>query len=258
VFLPAVPVASGARAAEVTAYYEASWASLPAATLTLSINDDGGRYRDALHIETIGLPRWLLHFRTRVESAGMLGPDGAARPARYEVDYDLRRYRNQHVRVAFVSRDGAIVAERTVDDSSSKPPLPEKYRRDIIDPMTAFAAIRERLRGRAMKVGDRFTLPVFDDVRRYDIKVTVKAIDDLDKLVHLHLDLLPIAGFKDKKDSSGDSEDAPRPIEITFRNDAALLPTRLEVAIGWLPLVIRFDHVCADLAHCTAEKSAEK
>jgi hypothetical protein len=254
-FLLAAPPA---RAAEAIAYYEATWASFPAATMTIRFDDNDRNYLGALHVETVGLPRWVVHFRTEVESSGTFAPDGTAKPEHYNVDYDLRRYRNQHIRVKFVTRDGVLVAERTVDDSSSKPPLEEKYRRDIIDPMSAFAAIRAHLRGRTMKAGDTFTLPVFDDVRRYDVKVTVADKDDLAKLIHVHLDLLPIAGFKDKKDSRGDSEDAPRPIEIVFRDDATMLPTRAEIAIGFLPLIIRFDHLCADLAHCTAAKEAKK
>jgi hypothetical protein len=243
-------MAAPAQAATVTAYYEASWASLPAATMTLSVDRDTDRYRDAIHVETIGVPRWLIHFRTTVESDGVMEADGKARPAHYNVDYDLRRYRNQRVRMIFVDRDGTLIGERTVDDSSNKPPLPEKYRRGTIDPMSAFAVLRHDLRGRTMKVGDRFTIPVFDDVRRYDVKVTVVSVDDLDKLVHLHVDLLPIAGFKDKHEDGNDPEDAPRPMELTFRDDANLLPVRMEIAVGWLPLVIRFRYLCADAQHC--------
>jgi hypothetical protein len=243
---------AAARAATITAYYEVSWASLPAATLTLSLDKDSDRYRDALHIETVGIPRWLIHFRTTVESDGMLGPDGQARPAHYNVDYDLRRFRNQRIRMIFVDRDGTMVGERTYDDSSDKPPLPEKYRRGVIDPMSAFAVMRHYLRGRTVTVGDHFTIPTYDDVRRYDIKVTVVSVDTLDKLVHLHLDLQPIAGFKDKHADGGDPEDAPRPMELTFRDDADLLPVKLEVSVGWLPLVIRFQYLCADAHHCAA------
>lgn len=254
----AAAVSPDARAGSSVAFYEATWASFPAANITLSFDDAGKNYRGAIHVETVGVPRWLIHFRTEVESSGAFADDGMPKPEHYNVDYDLRRYRDQHIRVKFVTRDGAIVAERTVDDSSSKPPLEEKYRRDIIDPLSAFAAIRARLLGHAAKVGESFKLPVFDDVRRYDIKVTVADKDELAKLIHVHLEMTPIAGFKDKKDGKGDGEDAPRPIDIVFRDDAAMLPTRAEIAIGFLPLIIRFDHLCADLAHCTASKEAKK
>jgi hypothetical protein len=247
-----------ARAADTVAFYTATWGSMPAATLTLSLAGDGGHYRDTIKAVTLGLSWWLLHFRTEVEATGTLGPDGAARPARYHVYYDLRHKRDQHIALEFVTRDGTLVAERAHDDTSRRPPLPEQFRRGIVDPMSAFATIREHLRGRAMKAGDRFVLPVFDDTRRYDVRVTVAAVDERTKLIQIHLDLVPIAGFTDKKKAGRDSEDAPRPIEMTFRNDATLLPTRLEVAVGWLPLVVSFDHLCADAAHCTAEKAAKK
>ncbi|HEY5208544.1 MAG TPA: DUF3108 domain-containing protein [Stellaceae bacterium] len=242
--------APAVHAKELVAYYEASWASLPAATMILSLGDDGAAYRDVLHIETVGAPRWLIHFRAHIDAAGTFSADGKPTPAHYGLDYDLRRSRNQHVRVNFVARDGNLIAERTVDDSSSKPPLPEVYRRNIIDPLTAFAVIREHLLHHRVAARDRFTLPVFDDVRRFDIAVSVVSIDPIAKLIHLHLDLIAIAGFKDKKADNHDPEDAPRPIELTFRDDADMMPQRLEVAVGWLPLVIRFDHRCADAGHC--------
>ena len=246
--------APAARAENVAAYYEATWASLPAATMVLSIERDGARYHGIMRVETVGLPRWILHFRTKVESDGTFATDGTALPAHYNVDYDLRKYKNQRIRVNFVMRDGKLVAERTHDDSSNKPPLAEKYRTGIVDPMSAFAAIREFAGRHALKPGDTDTIPVFDDVRRYDAKLAVTKTEAVTKLTDLHIDLLPIAGFNDIKAEKGHAEDAARPLDVTFRDDDKRFPTKLVIDIGLIPLVIRFQHFCADVAHCTAEK----
>jgi len=249
--------APAVRAESVTAYYEATWASLPAATMILGIERDGPRYRGVMRVETVGLPRWILHFRTKVESDGTFAADGTALPAHYNVDYDLRKYKNQRIRVDFVMRDGKLIAERTHDDSSNKKPLPEKYRTGIVDPMSAFAAIREFAGRHTLKTGDTDVIPIFDDVRRYDAKIAVVKSDAATKLTDLHIDLLPIAGFKDIKPEKGQAEDAARPLDVTFRDDEKRFPTKLVIDIGLIPLVIRFQHFCADAEHCVAEKSAK-
>ena len=234
------------------AYYDATWGSLPAGHVVASFDGDDRAYRDTLQVDTVGLAQLLLHFRARVESAGTFTADGAARPERYAVDYDLRKNHDQRVRVAYVAGDGGFVAERTPQDSNRKPPLPESYRRNVIDPLAAFAALRQHLLRHDVKAGDRFILPVFDDVRRFDVAVSVRSTDGASRLVRVHLDLTAVAGFRRKNDGYA-PEEAPRPIDVTFRDDGAMTPMRLDIMVAWLPLVLRFDHRCADPTHCTVK-----
>lgn len=241
-----------ARAAPLVAYYDATWASLPAGHLAASFDDDNRAYRDTLQMDTVGLPQLLLHFHARVESAGTFAADGGARPEHYAVDYDLRKYRNQRVSVAYVAGDGGLVAERTPQDTNRKPPLPESYRRNVIDPLAAFAALRQHLLRHDAKAGDHFIMSVFDDVRRFNVAVTIRSTGGTSKLVRVHLDLMAVAGFR-RKDDRYAPEEAPRPIDVTFRDDGMMTPIQLDVVVAWLPLVIRFDHPCPDLAHCTAQ-----
>lgn len=247
--MASIPVA---RAAPLIAYYEATWASLPAAHLIAAFDDGAAGFHDVLQMDTVGLPRLLLRFRARVVSAGDFSPDGAARPRSYAVDYDLRKRRGQRVRVAYVARGGATISERTTEDTDRKEILPERYRRDVIDPLAAFATLRRYLIARGAKPGDHFMFHIFDDVRRFDVAASVVSVNAADKSIRVHLDLFAIAGFNKRGDR--DAEDAPRPIEIFFRDDGTMLPTRLQLAVGFLPLVVRFDHLCADLAHCATEK----
>jgi Protein of unknown function (DUF3108) len=241
-----------AQAAPVVAYYDATWASLPAGHLVASFNEDSRAYRDTLQMETVGLPQLLLHFRARVASSGTFAGDGSALPERYAVDYDLRKYRNQRVRVAYVAGDGGFVAERTPEDTNRKPPLPESYRRNVIDPLAAFAALRHHLLRHDAKAGDHFVLSVFDDVRRFNVAVSIKSARGAGKLVQVHLDLMAVAGFR-RKDDRYAPEEAPRPVDVTFRDDGMMTPMRLDIVVAWLPLVVRFDHRCTDLLHCAGE-----
>jgi hypothetical protein len=241
-----------AHAAPFVAYYDATWGSLPAGHLVASFDDDNRAYRDSLQMDTVGLPQLLLHFRARVESAGTFAANGAVQPVRFDVDYDLRKYRDQRVRVTYVASDRGFVAERTPQDTNRKPPLPEDYRRNVIDPLAAFAALRQLLLRHDAKAGDHFILSVFDDVRRFNVAVSIRSAGGARKLVWVHLDLMAVAGFR-RKDDRYAPEEAPRPIDVTFRDDGMMTPLQLDVTVAWLPLVVRFDHHCDDLVHCTAK-----
>ena len=134
--------AGSAKADQLVADYTAYWAGLPAAQIRLKLSNATAAYRDEIEIRTEGLPHLVTHFRAVAKAGGRLVPDGAAEPSRYSALYDLRKYRDRHIGMQFVARDAAVIAERTADDTSRKPPLAEKYRRDIVDPLTALERMR--------------------------------------------------------------------------------------------------------------------
>ena len=71
-----------------------------------------------------------------------------------------------------------------------------------------------------------------------------------DNLVQVKLTLTPIAGFKGGSSDDGDPDDAPRPVDISFTNDAALVPVSIRMSIAYLPLVVRFQHRCETFEAC--------
>jgi Protein of unknown function (DUF3108) len=242
--------AGAAEAEELAAFYRATWAGLPAAEIRLGLGDTASDYRDEIRIETQGLPRLLTKFRAEVRGEGRLARDGRAAPARYDARYDLRKRRDQHASLRFVERDGAVIAERTAEDTSRKPPLPEVHRRDVLDPIAALAFIRQELRTNPPKPGHTFTIPVFDDARRFDVAVRVVAVGGAEDVIRLRLMLKPIAGFKGETSEDGDPDRAPRPVDLTLSNDARLLPLSLKVSIAFMPVSLWLDHVCASFASC--------
>jgi hypothetical protein len=237
-----------ARAEEVAAFYHATWAGLPAADMRLAFGDGGAGYRDEIHIETKGLARLFTKFRGGAVAEGRLQDDGTAAPSSYEALYDLRKRRDSHISMRFVGNPGAVVAERTPADTSRKPPLDEAYRRNVTDPLSALASIRHALKLRQPKPGSQFKVPVYDGARRFDIAVRVESVANQDKLLQIRLVLVPIAGFKGGDDD--DPDDAPRPMDVTFTNDAAVMPVSIRVSVAYLPLVVRFQHRCDSFAAC--------
>jgi hypothetical protein len=258
--------AHGAHADETAALYQASWAGLPAGEIRLTLRDDPAAYRGEIVIRTEGLPRLLTRFRASAVSEGRLTAELLPAPIRYDATYDLRKRRDRRLSMRFVRRTvglqptdlspgglqptdlsgGAVVAERGPEDTSKKPPLAEEFRSNVLDPLSALAAIRDALRR-----GNRgaFTLPVYDGARRFDVLVRVGPKRAGDAVLHLALILSPIAGFKGGGED-GDPDDAPRPVLLTISDDQRLMPLSMSVSLGYLPLVVELSGWCSTAAPC--------
>jgi hypothetical protein len=188
----------------------------------------------------------LSKFRGTAVADGKLAAGWTPVPARFDADYDLRKRKNRKLRMAFVARAGAAIAERGPDDTSRKSVLAEEFRRNVVDPLTALAAIQAALR----RGETGFTVPVYDGARRFDTIVKVLPRDPNEKGIQLALTLKAIAGFKGETSDEGDPDDAPRPASLTLSDDARLIPLALSVPIWFLPLDVTLVRVCDDKAAC--------
>jgi hypothetical protein len=242
----AAAAAHGAHADETAALYRANWAGLPAGEIRLTLRDDPAAYRGEIVIRTEGLPRLLTRFRASAVSEGRLAAALLPAPTRYDAVYDLRKRRDRRLSMQFAPRGGSVVAERGPEDTSKKPPLAEEFRSNVLDPLSALAAIRDALRR-----GERgaFTLPVYDGARRFDVLVRVGPQRAGDAVLHLALILSPIAGFKGGGED-GDPDDAPRPVLLTISDDQRLMPLSMSVSLGYLPLVVELSGWCSAAAPC--------
>ena len=248
-----------AHANQIVAYYSAYWAGLPAAQIRLRLGSAAAAYSDEIEICTDGLPRLFTHFRGRAEAEGRLVPGETASPTRYDARYDLRKRKNSHIGMRFVSRNGTAVAERSPDDTSRKPPLAEKFRRGIVDPLTAFERIRGAIAAGRSARDASFTVPVYDGARRFDVLGRILPKEDQDRgVLRVELTLRPIAGFKGETSEDGDPDDAPRPAALTLTDDARLLPTAMTVRVYFLPLVLRFEQLCQGATPCSSGCSPQQ
>lgn len=220
---------------------------MPAGEIRLEMRDDAGSYRDRIDIRSEGLPRLVTRFRGSAVSEGRLAPGHLPLPSRHEASYDLRKRRDRRLSMVFAVRGGITVAERGAADTSRKPPLPERFRSNVLDPLSALTAIRDALRR-----GNRgsFAIPVYDGSRRFDANVRVLPQRKGDAAIRLELMLLPIAGFKGESSDDGDPDTAPRPVTVTLSDDARLMPLSMSVPIYYLPLVVRLSRWCGPSAPC--------
>jgi hypothetical protein len=247
-FIWLAAVAVQTAQAEEVAVYQATWAGLPAGEIRLTLRDDPAAYRDEIEIRTEGLARLLTRFHARAVSEGRLAAAPLPTPIRYDAFYELRKARDRRLSMGFASRvDGARIAERGPADTSKKPPLAEKFRTNVLDPLSALAAIRHALRR-----GERgsFMIPVYDGTRRFDVKVQVLPKRAGESTMHLALTLVPIAGFKSEASDDGDPDTAPRPVALTISDDQRLMPLAMQVSLGYLPLVVGLTRWCGPAAPC--------
>ena len=232
-------------AEDIVAVYAAFWAGLPAAEIRLRLSGDAAAYHDQIEIQTEGLPALLSRFRAMASAAGHLASGGPAEPEHYDAIYDLRKRSNRRISMRFMARAGALIAERGPQDTSHKPPLAEGFRQNAVDPVTAIERIREALRTQRHQRAASFTIPVYDGARRFDILGRILPKQEAgDGTLRVELTLRAIAGFKGETSEDGDPDSAPRKVELTVTDDARLIPLSIKVPVFFLPLVVRFDHLC--------------
>jgi hypothetical protein len=243
--------AGPALAEDIIAVYSAYWAGLPAAEIRLRLHERDAAYRDEIEIKTRGLPSLITRFRGTASAEGRLAAGRPAEPSHYDAIYDLRKRRNSHISMRFVTRAGAVIAERGPDDTSRKPPLAENFRSNTVDPVTAFERIRGVLRVAQRSPESPFVIPVYDGARRFDIvgRILPKA-DAREGALRIELTLRPIAGFKGETSEDGDPDSAPRKVDLLVTDDARAMPLSITVPVFFMPLVVLFEHLCPTAENC--------
>jgi uncharacterized protein DUF3108 len=228
----------------VVALYHATWGGLPAAYIRATGHSTADSYRIELAVTTEGVPRLFSQFRSTAVAVGKLG--AGPEPASYQSNYDLRRRKERKLRMAFVSRGGAVIAERMPGDTSRKPVLAEQFRRNVLDPISTIIAVQA-----AVRRGDTdFTIPVYDGARRFDTVGHVLPRDPNQPGIHVTLILKAIAGFKGESSDDPDPDDAPRPVKLVLSDDGRLTPLSLISPIYYLPLEVTLVRLCEASAPC--------
>lgn len=196
------PEARGA--APVTLVMQGWWGGTKAADILLTASDGSERWRGSMQIRSAGIIHWLTGVETDIEGEGRV-TRGALLPDDYR--QHVTSYKSERmVELAFSGepplgrrlRDERIrVDPSATHDPEAVPDLPEEQRRDTIDPLAAILGLGHR----ALAGESRFTLPVYDGRRRYDLAVQVAGhrrvpIDGHDRdVIAVNLVMHPIAGF---------------------------------------------------------------
>jgi hypothetical protein len=238
----------------VTLRYTASWAGLPAAEIHLRLEEGNAEFRSQIDIATEGMPRWFTRFRARGISEGAVAVDGFAAPRRYDATYDLRQRKDKRISMHFVPGGGSFVAERGAEDSTEKPQMAIADRTGVVDPLTALSRMREAIRTGVAQRG-KLTIPVYDGKRRFDVEERALVAETREiggspqRVLHLRLVLVPVAGFKDN-DPEGSPDSGPRAMDVLFSDDGNIVPLRMEVQVGWFTMAVRLAQRCGETTPC--------
>jgi len=202
---------------------------LPVADLRLGHAVDGTVYDARLEIKTIGLVDAFVRYRGRVEVEGRRSPDGELQPVTFESRYE-RRGTTRTSRVRFDPETGAVtLVENRKRGRPQANDVPPDLWRDVIDPLTAFLALRQ---GLAQGSANGAQTQVFDGSRRYDLEFEVIGRERVRRAGRewaarrALLTLIPVAGFNENDVARAGGDDRMR-IEVLLSDDEDLIPLEI-------------------------------
>jgi hypothetical protein len=228
--------------------YEARWAGLKVADIVYALHADARSFEARMTIVTRGLAWLFTKFEGRARALGAVA-GGALMPRGYDAVYDLRKRKDKRAVILYRAEPEGRLAYRGAGDTSDHPELEKTHRRNVLDPLTAFAAIRQRLEDPMARRGGAFVLPVYDDQRRFDAAGAVTGRETLRlggrAVAALRIDMVlrPVAGFQLGRREE-DPEDRPRPVRLFLSDDENLTPLRAEVPIAFFTTVIELAADC--------------
>jgi hypothetical protein len=195
----------------ITLHMEGWWGGMQAADILLTVDQGAeGHGQDdwdgRLVVHTAGMIKWLTGLVADARGRGRIDGDGAF-PASY-LQHVKSRKSDRTVEVGFTGnpplgmrvKDLETFADpsKQARDAENVPDLPEDQRRGTIDPIAAILSLGSR----ALAGEHKFTLPVYDGRRRFDLEVAVlghgkhglngQPTTTLDAVAIMH----PIGGFK--------------------------------------------------------------
>jgi hypothetical protein len=247
-----VLVAKSAQGEGFVGLYAAYWAGLPAAQVRISARENGGQYRDRIDIKTVGLAWLFTRFRATARAHGRFADGRPVEPLHYDARFDLRRAKNCRISMRFLAKEGGWYAERSAGDTSDEGQLAKAFRRNVLDPLSAFASIREALLRSARSKRGSFMVPVYDGRRRFDVLGRIDPASGKNgEPFEVRLTLSPIAGFKGRTARDIDPDNAPRPVLLKVSDDARLAPLSMRVSLYYLPLVVELERFCGAPDGCS-------
>ena len=154
-----------AQSAEAVALgYEGYLGGLHLLSAEVEIVRGEERYRMETNAEGRGLVGWLLEWRSKAVTEGVIAADGTPRPVRHSRDIAQRGRKAKAIYIEYREDGVPLVARMRVGDEAKFTPLSE--RKGTMDPMSAVTAIMDQMAGGAPCEGK---YAVFDGKERYDV-----------------------------------------------------------------------------------------
>jgi hypothetical protein len=189
-------------------HYDVYYLALPVLSVDVASRVDPGSYRTTVALRTAGIlgvfAPWVSHATARGAVEGE-----TVRPASYRAESEYRD-REQQIDLRY-ERAGAVRGEVTgVLTDGERDDVPVALRDGTLDPVSASAALARRLATTGTCAG---TVPVFDGLRRYDLRYEDLGTTELPAsrrdpyrgaARHCRATIEPIAGFLRSGEHAGE------------------------------------------------------
>ncbi len=255
--------------------YAAMLGGLHIADLMVTLDQSQTGYTTNLDVVSRGVVRWVQSFRASVTGHGDFAPtqlDDGVQTLLPEPKKFHREWTGGEIASLMTmtfdpdTRKAIVAAERlynplTDEDLSredmpwyrpgrdqQREPVPEDLRLGVLDPMGAFIAARHQLLAQegAVEKPRRFSVPIFDGRRRYDIvgetaaPRTVNINDEDVSVIPVSVELKPVHGFNERSLERVSGTDS----RLYFSADGRFIPIQFIMASDFFAVVINLEADC--------------
>ena len=223
---------AAARPSEVTLHYEIYYLAFHVVSIDVASQVENDGYRTSVALRTAGVLGVLAPWESRAVASGSV-EGGTLKPASYRAQSE---YRERHQRIDLeYAGNGAVHGDVDgVLSDGERGEVPDDLRDGTVDPITAGAAVAQRLGATGTCAG---VVRVFDGLRRYDLRyedlgMTELAPSSRDGFTgsarHCRATVQPIAGFLRTGEHAGEratelsawlASPAPGAAPVTLRMD---------------------------------------
>lgn len=183
--------------------YEVNWGGFKAGELRLSLKENGGEYNFVALLNSTGLAKVISKYWSANATNGKLVGEKYL-PKDYNTRWRFKK-EDKEIVVAYNDKGEVVQEVATPPEKRHKnPEVPPEIKKDGLDPITAGVTARKKvmeLEKSGAAVGTKFTIPVFDARRKFDLHftykgyTTIKIKDTEREVIHVTFYRNPIAGF---------------------------------------------------------------
>jgi hypothetical protein len=183
--------------------YEVNWGGFKAGEMRLNLKESAGRYNYIALIDSTGLAKRISKYWSVNSAVGKL-LNGNYITEAYNTRWRFKK-ENKEIKVSYNEKGEVLQEVATPPERRDKnPEVSPEIKKDGLDPITAGVKARKKvmeLEKAGAAIGSKFTIPIFDARRKFDVHFTynghqmLKIRDKVRDVIHLTFYRVPVAGF---------------------------------------------------------------
>ncbi len=228
----------------------AYWNDVPIGVMVIEIAETSDDYKVRAEIDSLGLAKAISRFYSRTSTKGDIRA-GKYIQNEYRTAFNLRK-RLKNLLITY-SKDGKVKSDIMTppDNPKKRPPVNLEMKHNTLEPLTAILYARKYIK----EGKEKFSLPLYDGRRRFDLNFTSKGIKNLSiagntaNFISYEMIRDEIAGFTENEKARAITEDPV--VRIYIANDNQFIPYYVEgTAIAGRAHAI-LQRTCATFSECS-------